>query len=116
MIREHLCIFVAHTRNTNSDSKKDHPPLDSVGLGVSITQSSHPRHELSPRIIMLVLLFVTMPVGLMHIFHARFVLCCKLILLSPMAISETLMFYRSPCLWSYSASDILLQGLPVQTW
>jgi len=46
--------------------KKDNPPLNSASPGVSITWSSHPCHELSPRIIMLVLLFITMLVVLMY--------------------------------------------------
>ena len=46
--------------------KKDNPPLDSASLGVSITRSSHPCHELSLHIVMLILLFVAMLVVLMY--------------------------------------------------
>jgi len=55
-----------HASVAASGTPRDNPPLDSVE--VPITQSSHPRHrhEPSPRVVMLVLLFVAMPVGLVY--------------------------------------------------
>jgi len=52
-----------------SGTPRDNPPLDSAG--VSTTRSSHPHHKPSPRVVMLVLLFVAIPVGLMYFLILR---------------------------------------------
>jgi len=52
-----------------SGAPHDNVPLNSAG--VSITRSSHPRQDPSPRVVMLVLLFVAMPVGLMYFLVLR---------------------------------------------